>query len=405
MRNLVTTRRRANEFAAAVDDPAAGHPVTDEHQAFLALVEQLRDVDEPTLRPDFATDLRDRLMSEAPQALAADRPRSTAVGGRRESAVLSFPASPRRRAATAAVSACIVLGGTVGVAAASQAALPGETLYPVKRGIENVQVAIAGSEQAKGTEYLDQASTRLEEISDLTVAHSGDPATPALVRHALDDFTAEVDDGGAALMTSYSDGQDSVDIAQLRAFNEASAGQLEALASTIPAAASDALANAATTLTELDQAAASLCPDCSSLPTLTLSGALLDLTQDPPVLQPVDPGSTAPTEATGPSASSQSSGDATQTKPDGTAPTQPQPTSAGSSGVTGLPGVPGVTAPSPGNSTSAPNSAPEQSGGATVSVPGGPTVTVPSSVPSVPLPSVPLPSLPSLPIDPSAPLG
>ena len=75
------------------------------------------------------------------------------------------------------------------MAAASQQSLPGDALYPIKRGIEHFEVAVAWSDHARGSEYLDQASTRLDEISDLTVAHGDDPTTPSLVRDTLEAFS------------------------------------------------------------------------------------------------------------------------------------------------------------------------------------------------------------------------
>ena len=143
------------------------------------------------LRPDFAADLRDRLMDEAPEA--ARRRRRGHAPGRRGRELPGQSAPPygghRRRCRR------LVVGSTAGVAAASQSALPGETLYPVKRGIEQHQVTVARSDHGKGSEYLDQASTRLDEISDLAVAHADDPSTPGLVRDTLEDFATQADDG------------------------------------------------------------------------------------------------------------------------------------------------------------------------------------------------------------------
>src|SRR6187200_2485029 len=220
MRRLVTARTRAEEFAAAVDDRSANGATAhaDEYAEFLGLVSQLRDIEQPVLRPDFAAELRERLMDEAPEALAEG-----SVVPRKDATVVSFPSSPRRRKATAVAAAAIVLGSTAGVAAASQSALPGETLYPVKRGIENIELTVARSDHGKGSEYLDQASTRLDEATDLTVAHADDPSTPGLVRDTLEDFATQADDGASSLMESYREDGDEQSISELRAFADESA--------------------------------------------------------------------------------------------------------------------------------------------------------------------------------------
>src|SRR4051794_8548700 len=99
---VVSVRKRAEEFAAAVDGRTPGNPVRDEHRAFLDLVEQLRGLEEPVLREDFAGDLRERLMAAAPDALSAEtRP----VRTRRDASIVTFPSSPRRRTVTAAAAA------------------------------------------------------------------------------------------------------------------------------------------------------------------------------------------------------------------------------------------------------------------------------------------------------------
>ncbi len=398
MRRWVTARARADEFAAAVDGRAADVAELDEHRAFVELVSQLRDLEAPSLRPDFSSDLRTRLMDEAPSALSAGASGPVGVR-RRDSAIVSFPASPRRRTATAAVTACIVLGGTVGVAAASQSALPGETLYPVKRGLEHVQVVFAGSQHAKGSDYLDQASTRLDEVTDLTVAHGDDPATPALVQQALNDFATQAGDGAGALMTSYRDDNDGASITELRVFTNESVQRLDALAVSIPASASEALSDAATLLQELDRAATQLCPGCSSLPTLTLSSALIELSQSTTTGTSSDPAAVAPTQSI-----DARTGDDRQTGAAKTSSTTAPPggqTGAGPSvDLPGLPGIPSALEPSAGGPTATATSQPTQSAGGTVSVPGGPAVTVGATVPTVP--SVPTASLPTLP---NGPLG
>jgi hypothetical protein len=58
----------------------------------------------------------------------------------------------------------VVLGGAVW---ASKKALPGESLYALKRANENTQLAFATGDTAKGREYLNFAKTRTDEIAAL----------------------------------------------------------------------------------------------------------------------------------------------------------------------------------------------------------------------------------------------
>lgn len=394
MRHIVTSRRRAEEFAAAVDRRDATSP---EHvdAEFVALVEQLRDLETPTLRADFASDVRSRLMDEAATVLSKHTAPATT---RHDAAVVTFPASPRRRVATAAAAAAIVVGSMAGVAAASQQSLPGETLYPIKRGIEHLEVAVAWSDHARGSEYLDQASSRLDEISDLTVAHGDDPTTPGLVRDTLEAFSAEAGDGADALLQSYDASSDPSNIRELRTFADTSARRLDALSGSLPSTADDALAQAAQVLQQLDQRAQQLCPDCSTLPTLSLSGALMSLTDS---LEPggisTSPGATTPAQGGGDEPGTQGQGPTGADGPTGSgvinlptlaAPPTPVDQQPGNDPGSS-PGLPGLTGLNPTQAGPNPTgSQPSGGGGVTVKLPGGGGVTVGTQVPSVPVPPV-----------------
>ena len=83
-------------------------------------------------RPEFATELRQRLMSEAATSLQKDN-------------ILALPVrkkSSRDRRIALVASSLVLVGGTAGMAAAAQNALPGEALYPIKRGLEKVQTEL-----------------------------------------------------------------------------------------------------------------------------------------------------------------------------------------------------------------------------------------------------------------------
>nr|MBA2775033.1 hypothetical protein [Nocardioidaceae bacterium] len=192
MRGIVSTRRRADEFEAGVETGTVSSGAPPQTQALVDLVQQIRAVDTIQPREDFTADLRTRLLAAAPEFLTLDEltpaPAPVVVGDRRT--------TPARRALSAAAAACIVVGGGGAVAAASQTALPGESLYPVKRGIERLEVSTAGSSAGRGQEYLEQAENRLSEIEQLALTQPDDYETPLLMHRALDDFSTAAKDGG-----------------------------------------------------------------------------------------------------------------------------------------------------------------------------------------------------------------
>ena len=53
------------------------------------------------------------------------------------------------------------------MAAAAQGALPGEALYPIKRGIEQAQAGLSMTSAGRGRDLLDQADDRLGEVQGL----------------------------------------------------------------------------------------------------------------------------------------------------------------------------------------------------------------------------------------------
>ncbi|MBA2717222.1 MAG: hypothetical protein H0U51_09265, partial [Propionibacteriales bacterium] len=267
MMSSASTRKRAEEFAAAVDGRFVSVP--DETRTFLALVEQLRDLDTP--RPDrgFAVDLRARLVAAAQTELTSspvDSPSTDRRSSRLE--------PRRRRIMSVAASVCIVAGSGVGAAAASQSALPGDALYPVKRVIERVELSIAGSSAERGQEYLESADTRLTEIQGLALTRPDDLETPALIGQALDEFSAQATAGADSLIRAYHRESSEQSIVDLREFTDESAAKLDVLGEAIPAEAHLELLAAAETLTSIDAAAREACPACSALAPLTLTGEL-----------------------------------------------------------------------------------------------------------------------------------
>ncbi|MGH2712247.1 MAG: DUF5667 domain-containing protein [Actinomycetota bacterium] len=73
------------------------------------------------------------------------------------------PSRGRRLATRLALVAALVLGLPVTAFAASADSLPGQLLYPVKRGFEELRLALAGDPLDEGRVLLDMAGKRVEE--------------------------------------------------------------------------------------------------------------------------------------------------------------------------------------------------------------------------------------------------
>ena len=144
----------------------------------------LRSVPEPQARPEFVADLRERLMLAAAAELTPVGP----PGERDDVARLTIkPARTRReRRFGVALGAVAIVGATTSMAVASQGAIPGDALYPVKRAIENTQAGFSVGDDAKGETILGNASERLDEVDELsqqatvpTPSWSRRPSTPS----------------------------------------------------------------------------------------------------------------------------------------------------------------------------------------------------------------------------------
>jgi hypothetical protein len=387
MKWTMSTRRRADEFAAVVDGVRAPDDVSAETREFFAIVAGLRDVETPSMRADFAADLRERLMAAAPTALAELAPpiRAREASGKETRLVDDSWRARSLQVATTTLLVCATAGG---VAAASQSALPGDPLYQVKRGLEWVQVVTAGSDQDRGDVLLNQASERLAEAERLAISRPDDPRTSSLISSTLDDFEQQATDGSNALVDDYRADGDPASIVEVREFADDSSTQLDDLGRLVPPDVQRDVVDAAGVLTNIDGRARDACETCSALEPLQLSSGLSQLAATTQGVLDVLPGELG--SATG--------GDGGQ-QPPVQLPTLPV--------LTGSPGDGDPThqegqAPGGGHQTTGGNGG---QGGPQLPLPTGGGVTTPPSIPlpsvpgiplptSVPLPSRPLPSLP-----------
>ncbi|HSS67048.1 MAG TPA: DUF5667 domain-containing protein [Nocardioidaceae bacterium] len=395
----MSRRGRADEFAAVVEGTRTPADVSDDAREFYAIVSRLRDVEAPAMRPEFAADLRERLMTAAPTALAELPPMRAGKSSAKETRLVddSWSTTRRLRIATATLVVCATAGG---VAAASQSALPGDPLYQVKRGLEWMQVATAGSDQNRGDVLLDQASERLSEAEQLAASRPDDPRTSSLISDTLDDFEQQATDGSDALVDDYRSSGDPASIAEVREFADESVSRLGDLGQIVPPDLQRDLVDAAGVLTEIDGQARDTCELCSTLTPLQLSPSLSDLAQTTQSVVDAVPGDLG----------SAGGGDATQQPPikHPTLPVLPGNPGDNGSGHQGGRQGQGDSQQTGGGRSHQPRLPLPTGGGSTTSptlplpsIPGlpKPSIPVPSvPVPSVPLPSLPVPALPTLPL-------
>lgn len=269
-----SVRRRADEFEALLSR-SPGTPLTERDAArfaaLLDVVSDLRAVPEVRPRAEFVSSLRERLMAEADTVLV----RQPSTPPR-----LAMPITTRtrdRRVATLLGGAALV-GATATMAVAAQTALPGESLYGVKRGIESAQVRLATDDAARGRTLLAQAGNRLTELEELA---AGDGGSDQLIPDTLDDFTEQSGDGVRSLLSAYDHGGAEADVQRARDFTVASMERLTALQYQLPPSSRDELLAAGRTLTDLDMEISSACLSCTggitTTPDFLLSSAPADL--------------------------------------------------------------------------------------------------------------------------------
>jgi hypothetical protein len=261
MTPLFPAQRAAEEFDQVLGGTAT-RAATERYAGLLDTVVMLREQPEVLPRADFVGDLRARLMTAAETELVAA-----------PSVVRHLPATrtPRtgRRLGTVAAS-LVVIGGTAGMAAAASGAVPGEALYPIKRGVEQADTAVHLGDAGKGRALLDQAATRLDEVRSLQA--QGSPDT-ALVSSTVSSFRSAAEKGSDRLFAAYESSGDAQDISTVRSFTEQQMADIAALSGT-SASTDQVLIDAADTLADIDQQARALCATCGPNTPLQLPDAL-----------------------------------------------------------------------------------------------------------------------------------
>jgi hypothetical protein len=248
----------------------------------LELVGALRSVPAAQSRPEFVADLRERLMVAAATEL---KPAPAAARERDDVARLTVKPirSRRERRIGLALATVAVIGATTSMAVASQSAIPGDALYPLKRAIENTEAGFRRGDDAKGEAILGNASERLDEVGKLSQKNDPDAA---LVTQTLHTFAQQFTDGSNALLSDYEQNGDPASIKQLHHIAADSVDTLSGLNDVIPPAAHDALVDAAGVVLAADAQALNVCPDPScgegilDVPGQLLAGATVGGTSD-----------------------------------------------------------------------------------------------------------------------------
>lgn len=264
MNPVRSSRTRADEFDRLVSGSAARARSTPgapgRYDDLLGLVDSLRDSSPPEPRHQFSLDLRSRLLDVAESALAPD---SAEQSSARQAPVVRR--SPRERRLALAVGGFAIISATGSMAVTAQSALPGDTLYPFKRALENAQTGVRRDADGKGASLLGNAAGRLDEVGALS--RSGEDDVLA-VSSTLEDFLTQATEASELLLDDFTTHGRSSSIAELRSFTAESTGALTGLQGLIPRDARAALIEATAAISAIDVRAQALCPTCTDLPVL-----------------------------------------------------------------------------------------------------------------------------------------
>lgn len=253
---MVSTGWRSQRFQDLVEGTPTGSGRTSSYDDLLDVVGALRMVPAPAADPAFVASLRERLLEEATTVLVTP-PAEQAKAGEQHHA--TPPRTRRRnRRLAAALSGVVVVAGSATMAVAAQTALPGEGLYPLKRGLESAHARLTFDDGARGRVLLASASTRLDEAAQLS--RRGGSADE--VGQTLDAFTQEAVSGSDLLVADYQATGDQSSMTTIRTFTAASTARLRELRGLVPPGAFYQLLQAAQAVDQVQQVSAHACPGC-----------------------------------------------------------------------------------------------------------------------------------------------
>ncbi|WP_427888376.1 DUF5667 domain-containing protein [Kribbella sp. GL6] len=236
------------------------------------LVGRLRTAGAVAPRPEFSAELRHRLMEQAAARAATtatqltvhtapddsdDPPGSEDVGA---SVTDIRRRQGRKLRLVASTAALVLLGGGIGSAAAAQQAMPGDTLYGMKRSIENVATNVGVGDDSRGRRDLEHAMTRLSEVRELT-DNGGSAGT---INATLDDFSAQARKGVSRLLASYQQNSDKSSISAITSFITGARQALVGATPNLPPESLKSGVEALATIEQLAQLTTAACPKCDA---------------------------------------------------------------------------------------------------------------------------------------------
>jgi Domain of unknown function (DUF5667) len=380
------TSARAERFARVLDDPAAAEAGT-EVAELVAVVDRLRSIEDVELDPRVRTQLRNRLVTAAVDASVM-----RSAGGGVATDELARRRARWSRGRVGLVAALLVLVALASLTVVfSRGALPGDSLYGVKRASEDAELQFARGDEARGWKYLDLARTRAQEVGDLT----GRQVNAPVFTSTLTVMDQQMTDGVRLLNGIAAGRADDALLVREQAWAVAQYGLLLDLVARLPASVQPDAVSSMLLLRQVVERVVllrgSLSCDClgtsgsDGLGPLPCVPCTARASGTPPPAAATTPnGPAAPTSSPTPGA------------PPASRPVPPRPTSApptatgGGGGPLPLPtGGGGNPLPSGGGGRPLPTSVPVP----TVPVPTVPGLPLPTSIP---LPTLPLPPLPTL---------
>jgi hypothetical protein len=275
----VSAHRRANAFAQALEEQspqgaAAVQPEEPAEQAdrgtLLALANGLGELPKPELDPEVKVVQRAQLVAametmfaEGGASTGPTVPEQRGKGAHRASPLRKLrPRSRWAKGLTAGgLTVGVAAGALGGVAAASSDALPGDSLYGLKRGMEDISLGMTNGDADRGEAYLDQASTRLSEARRLMErARAGDMDHESLseVRRTLNGMKHDATEGHRLLHSAYQQGGSIGPIQTLDSFSRSHRESWSSLRDRLPVQLTDIGAKVSSVFEAMEQEVAPL---------------------------------------------------------------------------------------------------------------------------------------------------
>ncbi|MFF8314193.1 DUF5667 domain-containing protein [Streptomyces lydicus] len=273
----VSVHRRANAFAQALEEQVLEGAAAEEQVGMpaqvpgearlLAVADGLGKLPRPEMAAEVKTVQRAQLLAAMESAFAegtssggARVPEQREHRGAHRAAKSIGRLRPRSRLskglAAGGLTVGVAAGAFSGVAAASSDALPGDSLYGLKRGMEDLRLGMADDDADRGRLFLDQASTRMMEarrlmergrVADLDHEALGE------VRRALSGVTHDAGEGHRLLHQAYERDGSLGPIQALNSFTKAHRGTWSQLRDKLPVQLMDVRDQVSSVFDAIDQ--------------------------------------------------------------------------------------------------------------------------------------------------------